>query len=649
MAERGLHVLLDEHRAAFAAALALGQAGIGAGGGHGSEGLDAVVGVQAVRVEIVIDAVYRVPAHRPCGRQHAALAKAVGGAVDGPVAGDIDAVVEVVGVAADALKAVERVRSACQRQIGGGVAAEGIGVVGAPGRIAAGAVLHRVAALHAARAAGQEQAVSLLLRYPVGQPAGQGVDPGAVHPGDVHEVVAAVAHAHDVPGVGAGRVAADHEAAHAGIKGGALAQIGEGHGVALADHVGFGIAVEHPDQLPGVLIGQFPGVAGGGVVVRHPLADFMGVAEQLRIIRTVGIAVDDGLCVGGGRLGAGDHAGVDGIFDDVVLGILRSILLQHRQGDGDVSVPLPVTDGVFSAVMIEDSDGGGALWHGDRGIVPVKPIQLIGAVTPQGIQDAVEVIGVLIPKCGVQRAEAVLGRAAVFAVFDDHTQVARGEAQLAQHVGDGNPNDRGGQVAVCDPDDGLLQRAVDDAVLARQLAAGVVGGHQHAPAAAIKESPDVTGEQRVRLREVGEAAGIGGGFRSIEARRLAIVDGLGRALSGQLRRVELRDLGVGAEHDDPVFIGGGHGAALCAIGPRGDVVHDRGVCVHGQPVVRAGGPGLAHRRLHRSADQILRRRGHEQRGQQAQRQDGGQCSLHGHILPDLPYFVFCLITFDQAE
>ena len=79
--------------------------------------------------------------------------------------------------------------------------------------------------------------------------------------GDVRHVVLAVLHGDDIPHMGAFITicigGSRHRiAGHRPIEIGQVAEILKGLGIALADHLGGGILIEHPDQLPGVTVGR---------------------------------------------------------------------------------------------------------------------------------------------------------------------------------------------------------------------------------------------------------------------------------------------------------------------------------------------------------------------------------------------------------
>ena len=122
--------------------------------------------------------------------------------------------------------------------------------------------------------------------------------------GHVHQIVAAVGHGHHVPHVGAGGAgierdgacdapAVDKSAAESGL----VTQVLEGLGVALADHVGGGVAVEDPHQVPGALHAVEGIVVKGHrrvVVVVRQAADGFLVGVELLHVREILAGGDDG-------------------------------------------------------------------------------------------------------------------------------------------------------------------------------------------------------------------------------------------------------------------------------------------------------------------------------------------------------------------
>ena len=102
--------------------------------------------------------------------------------------------------------------------------------------------------------------------------------------GDVHEVVLAVVHVDDVPHVRASTGSTVHRARHRAAGHARdvrqIAQVLEGLGVSLADHVGGVIVVEHVHELPRVTV--INPATRGRVVVAHHLAN--RVVEQLQTL-----------------------------------------------------------------------------------------------------------------------------------------------------------------------------------------------------------------------------------------------------------------------------------------------------------------------------------------------------------------------------
>ena len=142
---------------------------------------------------------------------------------------------------------------------------------------------------------------------------------------------------------------------------GQVAQVLEGLGVALAHHVGGGVAVKHPEQLPGAAVtgGVLP--SGRGVVVGHLVADVLTVRLQLVVIGLGGV---------GGHHAAGRlHRRRD--VGDVGGGhVLAAELLGHGEAERHI---LERSAARSQGVGIVDAD------H------LVMPVQLVGQIRHQGV------------------------------------------------------------------------------------------------------------------------------------------------------------------------------------------------------------------------------------------------------------------------
>ena len=293
--------------------------------------------------------------------------------------------------------------------------------------------------------------------------------------------------------MGLARVPGDHVAADAVRKAGQLAQVLEGLGVALANHIGAVVAVEHPDQLPGVLDGFGQFFVGRRAVVLHQVADLPGVAQELGAVGVAGVFADDGLGVGGGGLGALDQGGVHG----VEVGIVRSIGLQHGEGEYDLR---SFEVDIVPHVGIVAVDGG---LGGRYGIdVPVQPVQLIGAVQPQGGGDQVGGVGQQVAVGRAQRRLRFIGDRAARRRVEDQAQPLGGDPVLAQQLRGGCFKLRGGALAGGHLQYFRLECVVEGPVDAGQLAARVDGGLQlqAAGGTGVEEPVDVAREQGVAVR-----------------------------------------------------------------------------------------------------------------------------------------------------
>ena len=126
-------------------------------------------------------------------------------------------------------------------------------------------------------------------------------DGARVAVGDVRQIFTPVIQGDHVPHMPASTGAALHRAGHDDgtripAEGGLVAQELEGLGVALADHLGTRIIIEHPDQLPGIAVGGT--LLEGVKVIIHVPAYGVLVGRQLGDIPQTGIGRDDGPGVG---------------------------------------------------------------------------------------------------------------------------------------------------------------------------------------------------------------------------------------------------------------------------------------------------------------------------------------------------------------
>ena len=337
-------------------------------------------------------------------------------------------------------------------EAGGGVALRGKGqrgvridvqrvaAIAAPVRLSAVTADDAVAAGDAAGAAAEEQAAPVF-SDPVGQVIFLFV-PIAVHVGHVYQVVLPVVHAHHVPGVlRAADVAGNQAAVDVAVERSQLAQVLIGLGVALADHIRVAVAVEDPDQLPGILdlgIGVLPLGGGGFVVIAHKLADRRHVAGQLGIIRAPGVLFHDGQGVIPGELRPVDGSGIHCIGIALVLG-------KHRELEVDAGIvchiQLPVAK--LSAVAIHQRGLDGP----DGIFVAIQPVQLVGTVEPQGAGHVVQRVGVQRLPRGDDPGFFVIGHRVGQRLAG---QGLAGDASQAQQRGKGDVELGGGSAALRD-------------------------------------------------------------------------------------------------------------------------------------------------------------------------------------------------------
>ena len=283
--------------------------------------------------------------------------------------------------------------------------------------------------------------------------------------GDVHQE-AHTAQRDDVPHVVApgGVFAGVHHAAGADGGGAApegahVAQVLEGLGVALADHLGALVVVEHPHQLPGIAVG---GIVGRGViVVAHRVADGLLVGGQLRQVALGGVAVDDGLRSGRGSLhGLGD-GGVEVAGPSHAGG---GIILGHREFVDEEAVLKGDEFFVFIVIFANEK----SLSFRVPSVAPgsrqrthslVIPVHLVGAIRHQRVQHLAEVNVYLF-------AQGIDGGSgdAVALHQGIHAQVLGGVVHVVIDILHGNPERRAGQLAPGDLHDLRLQRLVQAAL-----------------------------------------------------------------------------------------------------------------------------------------------------------------------------------------
>ena len=134
--------------------------------------------------------------------------------------------------------------------------------------------------------------------------------------GDIRQIPFAVEQ-HVVPHMGSGTVGGGQISLHqvalrVPLKVRQITQVLEGLGVALTDHVGVRVPVEHVDQLPGVSKSHTD-IGCGIVVILHPVLDFHFIGPEQVIIRQPRVVVHNALGhVGGPRRGLGQFS-VDGV------------------------------------------------------------------------------------------------------------------------------------------------------------------------------------------------------------------------------------------------------------------------------------------------------------------------------------------------
>ena len=155
----------------------------------------------------------------------------------------------------------------------------------------------------------------------------------AVAVGHVHQIVAAI-QGDDVPHMAActgaaGHLTGDGIAVNAA---GLIAQVLEGLGIALADHIGFAVAVKDPDQLPGVRISGEAVGAGCSVVIGYQIADLIPEACQLVVDSGRLVFFHNCLCVGCCSNGRRCHSRIDHRLIFTVAGALQILYNCENKG-----------------------------------------------------------------------------------------------------------------------------------------------------------------------------------------------------------------------------------------------------------------------------------------------------------------------------
>ena len=183
--------------------------------------------------------------------------------------------------------------------------------------------------------------------------------------GHIHQVAQAF-DAHQVPHVTAAvQSAGDDVAQDILLEGGHIAQILEGLGIALTDHVGGGIAVKDVNQLPGVAVFREIARGSGIVVIGHGGADPIPVGNELIIVGFGRVLVHDRFGIGRSRAGSAGYGGIDGVL------FAAPVIPRHAEDDLQIQA--------FGGITGKGADTGGL----------VKPVQLIGQVRQQGTEQAV--------------------------------------------------------------------------------------------------------------------------------------------------------------------------------------------------------------------------------------------------------------------
>ena len=193
----------------------------------------------------------------------------------------------------------------------------------------------------------------------------------AVAVGEIHQVDVPVGHVQRVPHmVATGNAAAHQLAGHVPVKVAQVAQVLEALGIALADHLRAVVAVEDVHQLPGVAVGGIA-VARRIVVVCHQAANYICIGLQLGQVVLARIVRDNALDIGG----RGGHPG----------GQFVHLIGADRAGFGIVHCDSEFRgQGCQSglSILLHDPEAPGhAAGH------LVKPVELVGIIRQQGLQD----------------------------------------------------------------------------------------------------------------------------------------------------------------------------------------------------------------------------------------------------------------------
>ena len=213
--------------------------------------------------------------------------------------------------------------------------------------------------------------------------------------GDIYQQRAAIDF-HHIPHMGTGAGAALHIAVHQmafhiAFKFGQIAQIFERLGVAFADHIGGGIAVEYIDQLPGISVGCGI-IICSGMIIADQLADLVSISRQLIPVGFCRVLGNDGLCGVDYAVRCSDLRGIGGIG-------AAGIIFGHSKFEGNA--------GDFHLGAIGASIGQ----NGNAGDL-IIPKQLIGAFRHKRIVDPIKLdaFGKLGIKCaGCLRSNAAAG------------------------------------------------------------------------------------------------------------------------------------------------------------------------------------------------------------------------------------------------
>ena len=302
----------------------------------------------------------------------------------------------------------------------------------------------------------------------------------AVAVGQVHQVVH-TAHVHQVPHVQAGiaaggiHVALDADDADILVELAHIAKVLEGLGVALADHLGVGIAVEHPHQLPRVAIGIITR-PGGGVVVGGEIADGFLVAGQLVHVAQAGAAFEDlprvldgGL--NGGRLG-GIHLQRAGIAAGGIIPGDPELEFGHSLAAIINGVALAI-EGVVIAGPFE----------AQRLVIP---IQVIGTIHQERCENPIDPVLIQL-QLFIDSRLGLGSNRSVFIIEGLQFKISGRVARLVVNRGQRYLQLRAGAFATGHFSNHRFDRKIDIVVDSRQPAArdASIGGPEHHPALLI--------------------------------------------------------------------------------------------------------------------------------------------------------------------